>query len=1566
MIERNYLYRITCLVHCGTRNGTGFLVQSNLVVTASHTLSQYLLDPTINITVTFSDNDAHTEKLTVIPSSDKWKCSPISILTLPYDIETNLQPLGINDPIEGNLASAFGYLNNETIGMNFDFEINRFVLRNDPNCDFANTVLAPKEERTIDFSGLSGAPVVVDNRIVGILLWQSAQNGTATCIKALTALSFRQMLEEQGVQPSLASLSCVEEQSTTGQYPFNPALMYTNQIDILMSKQFEPIRQQRLNGRYIDSWEQMHEFLLDLPTSVCSSEKKAEFYYAGALWALLDGKTPDADEYLHYAIVENSALDTRTYRAYGLLIDGNTLGARQVLKPINTISVLNTYLNSFASEENAIQQAQATIDGSGLNPDGQTFQLMALFALKARNFTLAYQYISDAKELHLQSPQLAYCESLIYYWDAVCPIYNCNPYIGFVYITRPFYPTKEQSVLLNHAYDLLDTAYKTFQSSSENPQKQQIALGLTLISTLLPGKDPILWLVNLDKLNPYSILFKLNYGIKISEELRQSFLSESVERNEIGLHAFALMKLYIHEENYDSSQKVFYEHRTEIANILQVSEEEAELRLLIDCNNFSEAKKKTAIIELSKESLERYTLIIMLREESTNKKILTNRIVNLAQTTQMSQDYFNADKACHLMQKWKLAEKNAKDWYRITGELCALESHAEALQEQGKYIKALHIINHAEESGDRSERIRQCKLNCLVGLSQFDEAIILSKTFPDAEKNPHLVEFQANIYIMQGQKDRAIRILCDFADDGLFDLQLYQLLVSLVQPDNPDRAFEYAYKLYLHDPENPIIIRFAGIIGLMTGHHELSAKFGPLMQKDTSDGTYLHSASIDETIKIIHQEQEHNQHTEEMYQELCIPLHIAADNFTQPNMGAILYFQWSTDYNLLAHYGAKEPININISESIVLDYTACVSIIQLSLFDQVLSLFDEVWISAKLLPTWLNDINNLKNEQVDVAQREIKLSETLKNITFKVQPRFFDSTIDSDVYHIGDIIELNCAKMNHALIVEETPFGKMAGKKIPEGWYELQISPAELYSALHQLHIVDIPYEENQIRTKVIDRLLIERKLVLNINTMNELLEAGVLKLVFSYFEIYLPEETVLTINSNAELRKQRKKAAEWLEAGYNILANLCRDKKINICPSIIKKKNRDRKNMRYTDLVEDELLASTEHGYHFWCDDRYFTSYNNIGRKRGKEYKVLSTLDILYCLSKKGSLSESGLYQCFDRLLEAKYAFFVPNQDYILNRLNLAEVDSSGRIIETQQLYLIRRSIGLALQEKNGLSQKTLKHTLITELAGYMMILIRTFQDCMLKIWLSDNTQPSKQSKANWLMEFSSEFLCDISLPRNNIRKSVALKQQYMILNGISLSASSKMQSQYFEWLFSYLYISWSHEQNLINDVALSVSEFILSNNLGEAIPSTIPVESWKKYEYYFYVNFLGSLPSRFLKYLLNQPNMGKYKSLFNLPLLENDIQYSILPSEKLSLDGIFSADEDTMEYALLLVSDRPTEYGLLVLNEFSFERLRKVKNKDIRYRISCFLSDLSWYLPVDSQLRAQEYKRYLSILND
>lgn len=1559
--------RKICKVFCGNEFGTGFLIDENKIVTASHILTSFLINANQEIKAVFNADSEESVEYIVTPVSEEWEHCPIAILTAQEKIADMKQTFGIEELSESNTVTACGYLSDKNSPLKFTFEVNKLIDHVTSKTENSNVVLIPAaSERVKNFQGLSGSPVVLNELVTGILLRQELEDQEAIRLYAITGLQFRKCLNNQGVEVRVAKLPEIKTKSTVGNLQLGSTAL--TEIDKLLSKQFEPIRSERFNGNLIESWKQLHQFLEELPTSMCSHKQKAEFYYSGALWALSDGKKPEAEKYLRLAQAENIEIDIRAYRAYEYIQNGNTEAAKELLSPVETTATLNILMLCYLKDGSTISQVQDVISSCKKLVDSETNHLLALIALNHDDFFTAHQYIEQALlQTHCASSILA-CDALISYWEAMGSIYPTFERLGFICSEKiHFSPTTFQRERLEHAYMQLEQANQQLAVLPQNKLSIQIVWGLILVSTLLPGRDPIRWidaLMPVKDMLPSLILYMSGWGIKIPKDVQSAFLSSPIPNENAEIHLFAVLQLYINAQRYDEALQLFDKYGSLIADALNIDQNVCKLQLLLVCNLLNEAQKQLTVMRLPDDLKERFVLSITVKKGDKRVKSVAAKSVALAQKTNLSLDFENANLICQKNSKWKLAEKNAKAWFRATGELYALECVAFALERQQRYPKALRIIQRAESQGDCSEFIRQIKLNCLAGLSRFDEAIELTKTLDNYRGNENIVLFQANSYLASGQKDRAVSVLQMYIDEGQFSFKVYQMFVALIQPDAPDRAFQYARQLYLHDPGNKDFLRFAGLTGIMTGHTELSEQFTPIFQADLKKGNYVRTATATEVKKLLEEDQKSNKNIEKLYQNVLIPLHLTCDSFTHGNLGGTCFEIWHNCSIWLARYGGRKILNDAGSvHGLILDYTACLTLVALDVFPDALSLVPEVWIPRKLLNIWLSDINDLKTIQPHIVKKNADLNKALCKISYTCEP--LPKTVEKVAacpFDATDLFTANCAKKHGAYIICDAPSGVITQKDIPDEWRKWNINPDELYAALDELGMQHPPYNRENTNPDKIQKLKEPCRIIPDIQVLRALLDADALYQVAEFFKIILPEHTILTISHTADEDLLHREAAEWLEKGYQTVTNLCKKGQVKICP-VFQQSLPERD--RYTGLLEDEIHFAALRGYAVLCDDRFTTSYTQISGKRGYHGDVLSTIDFLSLLYKRKVIDRNNFYQKIDVLLRQNYSYFIPPAEYVLSRLSLCTIDEQGCLVENTALKSLRRSIAIALNSQQGLLVQPLRHTPYTEFSGYIVNLSNTFSESLYMVWTAQKKELWKCAVSDWLLMTMGDTLCDITKADMYLQDWQPTKQASLIVSGIRFTDKKNILKPYLQWVFSYLYASWVNNFTLKRKTVDCMCELIKTIDTGKEVPEELDATSWENVKFNFFVLFLTSLPVDFLKLVLNNPNMEKYSKFITVPQTSNfqrdiNVIQPFVPDETL-----LSGNEDYMEQTILSVAVAPKENGSKVLELFSDENMASA-DKSLRYRLARFLFDLSWYLPVETQYKAQEKKRYLVLLKD
>lgn len=1559
-MSSDHLYKTICQVTCGDERGSGFLVRKDIVLTSNHVIAaHYVAGAPVSVFFEGMDAPIECEVLTTKESKSK----PLVLIKLPDERNTIIAPFSNKTLKEDDVVKAHGFFSEPIRAADTtSFQFLRNYAAGDVDSSKGNILLKPVSEPRTTFKGLSGAPIVHNGHIIGMLNEQVGSENVAVRVCGLYGTTFRQKLSELGITldivdeddiPEIRSGNIVASQSIEA--------TYVTEIDLMLGELFEPIRTNREHGEILTSQEQLKSFLEKLESSNCSQKTKAEFYYLSSVWMLLDHKESEAQDYYQHALRADPSIDTSVYRAYELIGQNQIENAKQILVPLDSTPKVNAYLTCFISEQKALAEVLTVVNALGVPLDVQSYRLLALIALQSDQFDEGMDYVSKANPSGHTNIELLIIKALLYYWSAMKECFPGADRMSLVFASNHhFCPTPTQIEKLEAAYKIFEDLHNSTPQLAIGEFEGTIDWALLVLSGLIPGKDYALWLLSFrekHRLSPLGILYSISKNLEIPDDICDDFLSIDNPPNSPDLYACAKQELLIYLKEFDKAREHFSAYKALISQYRNLSQDECELQLLIDCEHYAEARALMQKIKLTKEQKERYEIGILDCEATLVIKPLVERAIKLAKKTKNSIDLRNAAMICRKHKKWKEAIGNAKLWWQSSGELLALECLAEAYYMKGHYRDCLKTCDRSEKAGWYSTKIKEHKMNSLVSLARFEEARQLSESFADIQTNARLVVFQARTYISEGKIDKAIQIMRAYADKGLYDLELYKILIGLIQGDNPDLAYQYAKELYLNDPKNKNIIRFAGNVALMTGHDdsEISSAYGIQMQEDVAAGAGIRAVGYEEIREILQEQEKATALHEDLYRSAKCPIHIIAN----PDNGVMAGKLWSAFNSanpFYARFGIEKECTVDYSKPILLDYSSCFVLHQLNLFEKVCALFKNVWVDQHLFEVWTNDFTHLKNVQTNVVQRAIQLSDTLKTLSYHEYSS--ELTIEGcKPYAIQDCILIDCAKQNHALLIDDSPHGTFSGDPIPEDWYAVRIGTDDFYAALERMHLPRPDYNSDKVDPETSSKIAPQCSLVLDNQVLNELFDANALGTVFTCFDIHLAKEYVQVIHRNAIQHRNQAEAAQWTENGCKLLSTLHADGKVKLIP--VATTDNEEKNP-YTKMLFNEMNIAMKESVNFIVDDRFTSSYHRV--TQGKiDSLILTSYDLICSLHSDGQLSTSEYYKILDQLFEMGYCFFPPSPEYLFNRLQLVTVNPNGLINENALLKRIRRAIAVAFDTDVGLSPTHTGCATMPEFSGYFMELNECFRKCMELIWKAEESYEWRCAASDWILAFIGDFLCDTKKIETDTIDMLSVKQ-FSLLSLSRILLQAERNDEYMKWLTPYLLASWRTNPTLINAVSERIISFLNKTELSSEESSEYMRSA---------VNIVIS------QFILSLPFILRATVMEHLQLTHeqvySDDQHIIADLPELSSvscviaalneDDIIRAKESALEETIMfLLQDVETNSDIFI-ESFPREKFYTVSTEH-NHMLSQFLADLSWYVPTQKRQYIHELKRTLSLI--
>ena len=1561
LVSSNHLYKTICQVACGDERGSGFLVKKDIVLTSDHIIAaHYVADAPVYVRFEGMDTPFECEVLTDKES----KAKPLVLIKLPEERNAAIAPLSNITLKEEDVVKGHGFFSDSVrTADTTSFQFVRTYSSGDVENSKGNILLKPISEPRTTFKGLSGAPLVHHGYIIGMLNEQVGSENVAVRVCGLYGTEFRQKLSELGITLDIVDVNDVPE-TRSGNIVASQSIeaTYVTEIDLMLSELFEPIRTTREHGEILTSQDQLKAFLEKLENSNCSQKTKAEFYYIGSVWMLLDHQENEAKAYYQYALRADPNIDTSVYRAYELIGQQQIEDAKHILVPLDSTPKVNAYLTCFISEQKTLTEVLTVVNALGVHLDVQSYRLLALIALQSDCFDEGIDYVSKANPSGRTNIELLIIKALLYYWSAMKDCFPHADRMSVVFASNHhFCPTPAQIEKLEAAYKIFEDLHNSAPQLAIGEFEGTINWALIVLSGLIPGKDYALWLSlfrEKHRLNPLGILYSISKNVEIPNDICDDFLSIDNPPNNPDLYACAKQELLIYLKEFDKAKEHFNIHKALISQYRKLSQDECELQLLLDCERYAEARALMRTMKLTKEIKERYEIGILDCEATLVIKPLVERAIKLAKKTKDSIDLRNAAMICRKHKKWKEAIGNAKLWWQSSGDLLALECLAEAYYMKSHFRDCIKTCDRSEKAGWYSTKIKEHKMNSLVSLAMFEEARQLSESFADIQTNARLIVFQARTYISEGKIDKAIQIMRAYADKGLYDLELYKVLIGLIQGDNPDLAYQYAKELYLNDPTNKNIIRFAGNVALMTGHDdsEISNAYGIQMQEDVAAGAGIRAVSYEEIREILQEQEKATALHQDLYRSAKCPIHIIAN----PDNGVMAGKLWSAFNSaspFYARFGIEKECRIDYGKPILLDYSSCFVLYHLNLLEKVCALFKNVWVEQHLFEVWTNDFTNLKNVQTSVVQRAIQLSDTLKTLSYHEHPSSLNVE-ECKPYALQDCILIDCAQQNHALLIDRSPHGTFSGDPVPEEWYAVRIGTDDFYAALDRLCLPHPDYDKEKVDPNVSSKIVPQCSLVLENQVLTELCGANALGTVFACFDIHLSSEYVQVVHRTAAEHRNQTEAAKWIEGGYQLFSALHTEGKVKLIPAA---STDNREKNPYTKMLFNEMNISMQKSVNLVVDDRFTNSYSRVSQ--GKiDSPILTSYDLVCTLYSDGQISTSEYYKIIDQLFEMGYCFFSPSPEYLFNRLQLVTVKPNGLINENALLKRIRRAIAIAFDTDIGLSPTYTGCATLSEFSSYFMELNSCFRKCLELIWKSEESHEWRCAASDWLLAFVGDFLCDTQKAKTDVTDMLSVKY-FSLLSASRFLLHAKRNEEYMDWLTPYLLASLRTNPSLIDAVSEKVVSFLNNMELSDENSN----EHMRSVVDYVISQFILSFPSVLRsavmeKMHLTDEDVYHYDQnvIQNLP----DLSDFTVPTSSLDVDGIIAAQEEAFEEAVMFILQNSNKNSAVFFDAFPKEKLYTVSNER-NQELAQFLSDLSWYLPATARSHIHDLKRTLSLIS-
>lgn len=193
-----------CRIVCGVEDddevdkGTAFLIAKNKVLTATHNINRHLNDTSTPIILEFLNLHSEREIRKAVPISSE--NNAVIILEFEENIESTYLQFSDCDINPDDDFETYGYpVVKWSPGQWIKNKVSR-VMSGEVFNPYDWNVDLHHQMPIKDFSGLSGSPLLVGGKLVGVLLTESTAQGNAISLGAIGSSNFFDLLEEKEIQ----------------------------------------------------------------------------------------------------------------------------------------------------------------------------------------------------------------------------------------------------------------------------------------------------------------------------------------------------------------------------------------------------------------------------------------------------------------------------------------------------------------------------------------------------------------------------------------------------------------------------------------------------------------------------------------------------------------------------------------------------------------------------------------------------------------------------------------------------------------------------------------------------------------------------------------------------------------------------------------------------------------------------------------------------------------------------------------------------------------------------------------------------------------------------------------------------------------------------------------------------------------------------------------------------------------------------------------------------------------------------------------------------------------------
>lgn len=1503
----------SCRLSCGGEWATGFLVSPRQILTAAHVLPTSMDGTFPAFTAVFR---VEGQELTYSVKFVKQQSS-VAVLELEEDAPFYERILFLErDPGGSDYAKAFGFPSFQPDGCFSNLKVNTFY--GEPADYQGCNLYLDCENRTGSLMGMSGAALIIDDEISGILLQERTANGEAFSVQALAGLAFRQILD--GLEIPIAVDNHYTPKSSNSMETIcrlnRENSLLRAQLDLAQNRRLSEIMEIHLLGEETRAWDLLNREIKLLEQSA-DLRQNAAYYLLAALWSLPDD-AEQSQRYLCRAVEIDPETDTRILESEQALIRRDFFRAESALPPVNNITLANQRAKVLYYK-NDLDAAVSCLEKLSFPLSAASRILLAIIHLKRGSYKDGLEQVEFLRNLYPDSVKVLAVQAHLLFGQA---IETLNPHIQYgqaLFVdSRYFLPNAGQQAILTQTHQCLDHLLRVTEHG-ENPVLREWAYGMLVsVSMILPGKDARLWINHFQVEFPHSSLLTLAYlscGLSVPEDLAGYCVNQLPDS---GDNLQIKFRLLISRNQFEEADTLLREHPDEFVEMEGASLANIRFSLLMQKQDWA-AAADLAAKELDGTGKRRMQYLINAWSGQQPKKAAAKKLLNFAKETSLSTDCVNAYRFACVRDEWATAFKIAKLWYQLEPQLMVQMLKAESLTCSGREAQALRLIDQIEQEGGRSRTLLKLKARCLQALGRQDEAIEHLENIQYEENDYDLLMLRAATYLQLGRREDAVFCLKDYLNHGFKNKDVLLLLVEISKSTNLVEASRYASLCRQLYPEDRSVLSQAVQLALLAGTNCEKDVFDQFNQLSAQGVDGFRQYNISEAMDVIRENQKRASDLLEEYRKMEYPIHIYTDALRNQSMGYLLYLQWNVGViNVTYPLFAAGSANLIIPEGsqIIIDYTACVSAFELDILDEVC----EHWhclISPHLLPITLHEIGLLNAVQISQEEADQGLKEQIDHAHNLVRCTFTgEASSYFDAWY-------QVAKAKNLYIVCDDPL-ENKDFPLPNDWEKIRITDGRFLSYLVSSGILsnrDLNEGEYE------DGCFLPEKdgFLLGASILHTLAEKRLLVAVTDAVHAQ-----ILTIQYDDVLGRihqahSRRSARDWLQRVYDKLADLIKTEKLSLLNTLVGKGD---DSMPCSSLIKEEFLYWKDNQAILWCDDRFFNRMNDPSAR------IISILDILENLYRSDKIQTK---RKVDMLLSRHVSAFLPSPEYIMESIKVCP-EKEGCLRESASLKNLRETVTATIYYPSCLIDEPYDNR-IPERQIYLQRLFYVLFETLKAIWNNaDKAEAWKNAASSWLAE-NLFILLPIKILEAGISDKFELLPSVYLITGLSIKGDQK--KGFYDWLTRYLMLMWNASPELIGETANDVGSFLSkSGDRTKIIWALLALNGLMPFEGFLYELFCCKK--------LTDLNLIPYENPYSPFMPEKEPPF-IEPPQDL-LNQLISGDQNAKEVILSKVFEQPEALGEYVV--------RYIEGTAAKGTLPCadVLSNLYLYVPVHLRKSVRE----------